>query len=59
MAKKSDETIYKYVGKGAGVPGLPHEVTYAQAKALGVLDILEEAIKNGNYKAKLAGGKDG
>jgi len=45
MAKK-----YKFVGKGGGVPGLPHEITDAEAEYLGVLEILQEAIKNGNYQ---------
>lgn len=41
---------YIYVGEGAGVPGLPHEVTDDQAEALGAIDILTQAIANGSYK---------
>jgi len=40
---------YKYIGDGAGVPGLPHEITDEAAKALGVTEILDGAIKNGSY----------
>lgn len=38
--------------RGAGIPGLPHEVTEAEAEALGLLSVLREAIQNGSYKAK-------
>jgi hypothetical protein len=41
---------YIFVGQGEGVPGLPHEVTDEQAKALGVEEILTDALANGNYK---------
>lgn len=41
---------YRFCGNGQGIPGLPHEVTTAQAKELGLLDVLKAAIKNGNYK---------
>jgi hypothetical protein len=40
---------YKFVGDGTGVPGLPHEITDAEAKELGVSEILKEAVKNGSY----------
>ena len=40
---------YKFVGEGTGVPGLPHVITDAEADALGVSEILKEAVKNGNY----------
>lgn len=40
---------YKYVGNGMGVPGLPHEVSDDEAAELGVLHILNDAIKNGSY----------
>ncbi len=43
-------TIYKFTGSG-GIAGLPHSVTKKQAEQLGVIDVLEEAIKNGSYKA--------
>ena len=40
---------YKFVGDGTGVPGLAHEISDEEAKALGVTEILKEAVKNGNY----------
>lgn len=40
---------YTYVGDGMGVPGLPHVITEAEAEALGVSALLQEAIANGNY----------
>jgi hypothetical protein len=40
---------YKYIGDGAGVVGLPHEVTDEEAEALGVSTILKSAIENGIY----------
>ena len=40
---------YKYIGDGAGVPGLPHEITDEAAEVLGVSDLLDGAIKNGSY----------
>lgn len=40
---------YKYVGTGAGVPGLPHEITDEEALELGVVQLLQEALKNGDY----------
>lgn len=44
-------TQYKFVGNGAGVPGLPHEITDEEAAALGVTDTLRQAVENGNYQA--------
>jgi len=41
--------VYVYVGKGRGVPGLPHRLTKKQAYLNGVDDILEGAIMNGEY----------
>lgn len=40
---------YQYAGNGMGVPGLPHLVSDDEAAELGVLHILNEAIKNGSY----------
>ena len=40
---------YTYVGNGMGVPGLPHLVSDDEAAELGVLHILNDAIKNGSY----------
>lgn len=42
---------YRYVGGGAGVPGLPHEVSDVEAAELGVENILKDAIENGSYVA--------
>ena len=51
MAKKNNsEVVYVFdTSKGAGVPGLPHEITEAQAAELGVSEILLAAIANGSY----------
>ena len=55
MAKK-ENTIemtgtYRFCAAGGqGIPGLPHEVTAAQAKELGLLEVLQAAIQNGNYQ---------
>jgi hypothetical protein len=57
MAKKTnaieidDKTVYHFCGDGLGIPGLPHEVTAVQARALGLLEVLEAALRNGNYRA--------
>lgn len=40
---------YKYIGDGAGITGLPHEVTEEEAAALGASEILKAAIENGSY----------
>jgi hypothetical protein len=45
---------YQYVGTDQGVPGLPHEISDEQAEALGVADLLAEAVKNGSYATTLA-----
>lgn len=51
--KKKTERVYIFdETKGAGVPGLPHEITEAQAAALGVSEILLAAIANGSYTVK-------
>jgi hypothetical protein len=42
----------KYIfdkSQGDGIPGLPHEVTDEEAKALGVFETLQAAIKSGAY----------
>lgn len=41
---------YKFVGEGAGVPGLPHEITDTEADALGLSELLEAAVGCGNYR---------
>ncbi len=45
---------YQYVGTDQGVPGLPHEISDEQAEALGVADLLAEAVKNGSYTPTLS-----
>ena len=45
----SKSAIYKFAGDGAGVPGLPHEVTKEQAEQLDVGKILARAIDDGVY----------
>ena len=40
---------FKFTGAGEGIPGLAHEVTDDQAKALGLGDVLKSAIANGSY----------
>jgi len=53
MVKKqieiSGNAVYRFCGNGQGIPGLPHEVSAEQAKELGLLEVLQAAIKNGNY----------
>lgn len=41
---------YRFIGDGAGVPGLPHELTEEDAHKLGVETLLMEALKNGAYE---------
>jgi hypothetical protein len=41
---------YEYQGDGAGVPGLPHRITDEQAEALGVAELLQQALKVGAYR---------
>ena len=40
---------YKYIGDGAGVPGLPHEISDEEAQAQGLSDLLMAAVANGSY----------
>jgi hypothetical protein len=44
--------VYRFNGNGAGIPGLPHEVTAAQAADLGLREVLQAAIQNGTYRAE-------
>lgn len=48
----AEEKIYVFIGEGAGIPGLPHEVTKAEAAVRKVGDVLEEALKKGVYAEK-------
>ena len=38
-----------FVGEGAGVPGVPHEVTREEADQLGALKEFEAALERGLY----------
>lgn len=49
QAKQATVRHYRFVGDGAGVPGLPHDVTDVEAQALGLPDVLSGAIDNGSY----------
>lgn len=48
---------YRFVGEGAGVPGLPHELTDEEARRLGVEALLMEALKTGTYR-EIVGGEE-
>jgi len=41
---------YQFIGTGRGVPELPHTLTDADAKRLGVEKVLQDAIEAGNYE---------
>jgi hypothetical protein len=41
---------YHFIGEGAGVPGLPHELTDREALALGVEALLAQALELGTYE---------
>lgn len=45
---------YIYVGDGAGVPGLPHEISEREAKNLGLLELLRQAVRLGQYAERTA-----
>jgi hypothetical protein len=57
MAKKKDDgrltidddAVYRFCGEGLGIPGLPHEVTKAQAEKSGLLEVLQRAVELGVY----------
>jgi hypothetical protein len=55
MAKKAseikDESMYRFCGEGLGIPVLPHELTGQQAKEMDMLEVLQAAVKNGNYRS--------
>jgi len=48
---------YRFVGDGAGVPGLPHELTDDEARRLGVESLLADALKIGTYQ-EIAGSEE-
>ena len=49
MAK---EKVFVFIGEGAGIPGLPHEVTRKEAEIRKAEDILDAALKRGVYVEK-------
>jgi hypothetical protein len=49
-SKLPENTIYRFCGNGLGVPGLPHEMTRAQAAELKVTEQLDAAIAAGVYQ---------
>ncbi|RJX20819.1 MAG: hypothetical protein C4570_03420 [Ammonifex sp.] len=44
------EKIYEFVGEGRGVPGLARRMTEAEARRLGVEELLAEAVRAGRYR---------
>ena len=48
------DEIYQYVGEGLGIPGLPHEMTRAQAEQQGVAGLFEACLERGVYVKKSA-----
>lgn len=48
----SDKIYIFDTTRGDGVPGLPHQITEAEAKRLGVEVLLRDAVANGTYKLK-------
>jgi hypothetical protein len=44
------EKSYRFIGEGAGVPGLPHELTDREAVMLGVEALLAQALELGTYE---------
>ena len=54
MSKKNPsvetDRVYCFCGNGLGIPGLPHEVSAEQAQELGLLEVLQAAVQNGNYE---------
>lgn len=44
-------STFRFVGKGAGVPGLPAVIGEDEAERRGLGDLLRAAIENGNYVA--------
>ena len=51
---KGMDKVFIYVGSGLGVSGLPNEISEQDARAAGLLTILQAAVKNGNYQLKEA-----
>ncbi len=43
-------TSYRFIGAGAGIPGLPHEVSDEQARELGLEETLRAAMAAGTYE---------
>lgn len=55
MKSKADRTHqlnegpFAYVGDGLGVPGLPSPITMSEAQAVGLGDLLAQALENGAF----------
>ena len=49
------QETYVYNGNGLGIPGLPHVVSIALAEAMGLGEVLKQAIKNGSYIPQIGG----
>lgn len=47
-----NEKVYVFVGKGAGIPGLPHQVTKKEAENRKVGKLLDIVIERGTYVEK-------
>lgn len=41
--------IYRYVGPGEGIPGLPSIISEDQARQDGTLELLKDAVRIGAY----------
>ena len=53
MAEKKvyEDGEFIFIGKGIGVPGLPHRIHTEEARAWGIsLDILAAAVEAGTYR---------
>jgi hypothetical protein len=48
--KIDPQAVYYFQGPGLGIAGLPHQVSLAQADALGLRLDLEAAIASGTYQ---------
>ena len=50
------QKIYQFVGAGAGIVGLPKQITVEEAEQLDpeTKNLLEEAIKNGVYRESVS-----
>ena len=49
---------FVYVGDGLGIPGLPHNISDAEAEAQGLAELLTAAIAQGAYRELPTGEND-